>query len=169
MINRKILCKSGCHILPRLVCLRVDESHHDVASSVGDYKALVVVRESTGMHEHPAAWVVCHRTVVADEPSPAALVVVVLFVQCDVDRVRRRVVVWHQPVLFIRVVAHEEVHDCFALRVVAFNHTHRYLHTRPLQHTHTHLFDGPFSGTTRVSRYQKGKTNRGFTEARDSE
>ena len=25
--------------------------------------------------------------------------------------------------------------------------------------THTHPFNGPFSGTTRVSRYQKGKTN----------
>ena len=36
-------------------------------------------------------------------------------------------------------------------------------------HTHTHLFNGPLSGTTRVSRYQKGKTNLDFTEARDSE
>jgi len=36
-------------------------------------------------------------------------------------------------------------------------------------HTHTHPFSGPFSGTTRVSRYQKGKTNLDFTEARDSE
>jgi len=36
-------------------------------------------------------------------------------------------------------------------------------------HTHTHLFNGPFSGTTRVSWYQKGKTNLDFTEARDSE
>jgi len=26
-------------------------------------------------------------------------------------------------------------------------------------HTHTHAFNGPLSGTTRVSRYQKGKTN----------
>jgi len=34
---------------------------------------------------------------------------------------------------------------------------------------HTHPFNGPFSGTTRVSRYQKGKTNLEFTEARDSE
>jgi len=34
---------------------------------------------------------------------------------------------------------------------------------------HTHLFNGPFSGTTRVSRYQKGKTNLDFAEARDSE
>jgi len=34
---------------------------------------------------------------------------------------------------------------------------------------HTHSFNGPFSGTTRVSRYQKGKTNLDFTEARDSE
>jgi len=36
-------------------------------------------------------------------------------------------------------------------------------------HTHTHTFNGPFFGTTRVSRYQKGKTNLDFTEARDSE
>jgi len=35
--------------------------------------------------------------------------------------------------------------------------------------THTHPFNGPFSGTTRVSRYQKGKTSLDFTEARDSE
>ena len=33
----------------------------------------------------------------------------------------------------------------------------------------THTFNGSFSGTTRVSRYQKGKTNLDFTEARDSE
>jgi len=32
-------------------------------------------------------------------------------------------------------------------------------------HTHTHPFNGPFSGTTQVSRYQKGKTNLDFTEA----
>jgi len=32
-----------------------------------------------------------------------------------------------------------------------------------------HPFNGPLSGTTRVSRYQKGKTNLDFTEARDSE
>ena len=36
-------------------------------------------------------------------------------------------------------------------------------------HTHTHPFNGPFSRITRVSRYQKGKTNLDFTEARDSE
>ena len=35
--------------------------------------------------------------------------------------------------------------------------------------THTHPFNGPFSGTTQVSRYQKDKTNLDFTEARDSE
>ena len=35
--------------------------------------------------------------------------------------------------------------------------------------THTRPFNGPFSGTTRVSRYQKGKTNLDFTEVRDSE
>jgi len=36
-------------------------------------------------------------------------------------------------------------------------------------HTHTHPFNGPLSGTTGVSRYQKGKTTLDFTEARDSE
>jgi len=35
-------------------------------------------------------------------------------------------------------------------------------------YTHTRLTTG-FSGTTQVSRYQKGKTNLDFTEARDSE
>jgi len=43
----------------------------------------------------------------------------------------------------------------------------RYTNTHA--HTHTHPFNGPLSGTTRVSRYQKGNTNLDFTEARDSE
>ena len=45
------------------------------------------------------------------------------------------------------------------LQTAAFSHTH----------THTHPFNGPLSGTTQVSRYQKGKTNLDFTEATDSE
>ena len=36
-------------------------------------------------------------------------------------------------------------------------------------HTHTHTFNGPLSRTTRVSRFQKGKTNLDFTEAGDCE
>ena len=40
-------------------------------------------------------------------------------------------------------------------------------HTHPF--THIHPFNGPLSRTTRVSRYQKGKTNLDFTEARDIE
>jgi len=36
-------------------------------------------------------------------------------------------------------------------------------------HTHTHPFNGPMSGSTRVSQYQKGKTDLDFTGARDSE
>ena len=47
------------------------------------------------------------------------------------------------------------------------------LHDETETHTHTHThtlpFNGPFSGTAHVSRYQKGKTNLDFTEARDSE
>ena len=36
-------------------------------------------------------------------------------------------------------------------------------------HTYTHPFNGPLSETTRVSRYQKGKTSLDFTGARDNE
>jgi len=32
-----------------------------------------------------------------------------------------------------------------------------------LARMHTHPFNGPLSGTTQVSRYQKGKTNLAFT------
>jgi len=35
--------------------------------------------------------------------------------------------------------------------------------------THTHPFNGPLSRTTWVSRYQTGKTNLDFAEARDGE
>jgi len=55
--------------------------------------------------------------------------------------------------------------------------THCVTHTRlfqPLTQTNIskntlHPFNCPLSGTTRVSQYQKGKTNLDFTEARDSE
>jgi len=42
-------------------------------------------------------------------------------------------------------------------------------HVLLVTHTRAHPFNGPFSGTTRMSRYQKGKTILDFTEARDSE
>ena len=41
--------------------------------------------------------------------------------------------------------------------------------TKSNHNTHTQPFNGPFSGIIQVSRYQKGKTNLDFTEARDSE
>jgi len=44
------------------------------------------------------------------------------------------------------------------------------IHHCPLPiHCTLHTFNGPFYGITQVSRYQKGKTNLDFTEARDSE
>ena len=42
-------------------------------------------------------------------------------------------------------------------------------HTHTQTHTRTHPYNGPLSGTTRVGRYQKGKTKLDFTEARDGE
>ena len=48
-------------------------------------------------------------------------------------------------------------------------HTPTIKTTNGRTYTHTHPFNGHFSGTTQVSRYQKGKTNLDFTETRDSE
>jgi len=50
-------------------------------------------------------------------------------------------------------------------RMIWYDHCKREL--KP--HAHTHPLIDPLSGTTRVSRYRKGKTNLDFTEARDSE
>jgi len=38
-----------------------------------------------------------------------------------------------------------------------------------IQYRERETFNGPFSGTTWMSQYLKGKTNLDFTEARDSE
>jgi len=53
----------------------------------------------------------------------------------------------------------DAVINCMTKNFSLLNHTY----------AHTHLFNGPFSGTTQVSQYKKGKTNLDFTEARDSE
>ena len=55
--------------------------------------------------------------------------------------------------------------DAICVTVAQFYSLYR-LHTA---YTHTHTFNGPFSRTTRVGRYQKSKTKLDFTEARDSE
>jgi len=56
-----------------------------------------------------------------------------------------------------------------ATQPTASKHWRHCICTRTHTQTHTHPFNGPFSGITQVSRYQKGKTNLDFTEARDSE
>ena len=56
----------------------------------------------------------------------------------------------------------EEVNDDLLIMQVMMS-------AKSSQYTHTHPFNGPFSGTTQVSRYQNGKTNLDFSEPRDSE
>ena len=57
----------------------------------------------------------------------------------------------------------------FALMPQIYSSIHMVNTHKILKHTHIHPFNGPLSGTTQVSRYQKGKTNLDFTGARDSE
>jgi len=52
---------------------------------------------------------------------------------------------------------------------VKTTHANAFLNSHTHTHARTHAFNGPLSGTTQVRRYQKGKTNLDFTEARDSE
>ena len=61
--------------------------------------------------------------------------------------------------------------DCFRVHLQQAYHAalHSAANVISVLLTHTHPFNGPLSGTARVSRYQKGKTNLDFTEARDSE
>ena len=49
------------------------------------------------------------------------------------------------------------------------SHWHCVPNSQTHTHAHIHPFNGPFSGTTQVNRYHKGKTNLAFTEATDSE
>jgi len=62
--------------------------------------------------------------------------------------------------IVVEVASHKPITSL--LLVLLFN--------SPKQHIlqHTHPFNGRLSRTTRVGRYQKGKTNLDFTEARDS-
>ena len=53
-----------------------------------------------------------------------------------------------------------------------WNHRYTKIHwlrSHERTHEHTHPFNDPLSRSTRVSQYQKGKTNLDFTEARHSE
>jgi len=60
---------------------------------------------------------------------------------------------------------YEDRHNLYVFLQRLFTHTHT--HARTHARTHTRL--AVFSGTTRVSRYQKGKTNLNLTEAKESE
>ena len=73
----------------------------------------------------------------------------------------------HQQQQQHTLLAHQSHQSLFrAIALQEKKGTYLPLHT---VHTYTHTFNGPFSGTTRVSQYQKCKTNLDFTEARDNE
>ena len=59
------------------------------------------------------------------------------------------------------------IHACckYKRKVHTCTHAHKHARAHARMHAHTHSFNG----TTQVSRYQEGKTNLDFTEARDSE
>ena len=74
--------------------------------------------------------------------------------------------------MFLRAARFDLTHRLlFILSICQCHCSHKLTvtHTRTHACTHTHTFNGPLSRTTWVSRYQKGKTNLDFTEARDNE
>ena len=76
-----------------------------------------------------------------------------------------------QAVVDIHQRVNERVHHADEKRCHIVQHVHiTFCHANQSYSVlHTHRFNGPFSRTTRVSQYQKGKTGLDFTEARDSE
>jgi len=78
----------------------------------------------------------------------------------------------HTEVCALLRRAHRAMHEGIVLRSTEFpfaapaawNSVPKHLLTDGIAHP----FNGPLSGITRVSRYQKGKDNVDFTEARDS-
>jgi len=61
------------------------------------------------------------------------------------------------------------LHDCSVSEVDELTLFVCLTDIHPIKNLTWHTFNGPLSRTTRVGRYQKGKTNLDFTEARDSE
>ena len=70
------------------------------------------------------------------------------------------------PVFSTGSIRHSQ-NDHLANSTNSQKNLHRLFHYNRIAHTHP--FNGSFSGTTRVSRYQEGTTNLDFTEATDSE
>ena len=66
---------------------------------------------------------------------------------------------------FCLEIKYEEQHQPHV--IIEKGDTDKGVHTRTHTHTHTHTpFNGPLSGTTLMSWYQKGKTNLDLTEAK---
>ena len=84
----------------------------------------------------------------------------------DRDRTARHAVHHHLELRNVLVLDADDLeqrtHDTLHYRTT-------YLLRQPVSRAsvRTHPFNGPLTATTRVSRYQKGKTNLDFTEARD--
>lgn len=89
----------------------VDERDHDVTSPSGRVHALVIVRQSSGMHQHVPDLCVRHRAIVAQETTAAALVVDARAVQRNIYRVRGRIVMGPQVRLLRGLVANDEIHQ----------------------------------------------------------
>ena len=51
----------------------VNKRDHDVSCAFRHIEALVIVGETSGMHEHPSNLCLCDLAVVSEEPTTAAL------------------------------------------------------------------------------------------------
>ena len=87
----------------------------------------------------------------------------------DRDRTARHAVHHHLELRNVLVLDADDLEQRAAHDTLHYPTT--YLLRQPVSRAsvRTHPFNGPLTATTQVSRYQKGKTNLEFTEARDSE
>lgn len=90
---------------------RIHKGDHDVTRSCSHFEALVIVRESPGMHQHPTGFRIGDRAVVPDKSASTTLVVDPCSIQGDVDGVGRGIMMRPQRRLLVRSVSHDEIHQ----------------------------------------------------------
>ena len=127
------------------------------------YLDLVWVGPKTMWHTRPAATSYQSISAAGQRPTSAANLLAITDAVDQWDRQTDRRTNGRSTVFTTRCYAH-------ALYAMAPSQSvTRRCSTKTAEHRITHTFNGPFSRTTQVSRYQKGNTNLDFSEARDSE
>lgn len=100
-----------CRFVPWWVPSRIYKGDHNVTRARGHSQSLVIVCQSSGMHQHPAWLRIGDGAIVSNKPASTAFVVHTCLIQGNVDSIGRGVVMWPQGRLLVRAVSYDEIHN----------------------------------------------------------